>query len=406
MRVIRAILSSPVEIICSLALIVVGVILTIQGSAPETKSTAYVLIGGIATALGGVLISWLAGKIVSRGQAMDDIRAQLDLVSRNLGQASGQISRAVEQAQTNDQHPATSFAVISQAAITIYAQVTAIQNILGDKFDSEDLLFTVKELESLAVQLEKKGSNDTDVGAVKSRLQEMRTELTRSTVTRTKARENTICPSCNIATIVEIGLNGGDTATSNCMNCGNKFNLHRRADGSLFTRLPGGGSRVPANTTTSTREPIEVEGNCPACGDTLNFKSNSGIDEKNQIRAVCSECGTKVIFDVSTRKAMQDGKMNKAKGEISDRFGSGGTGARPIVHCPTCQKNLRCVMRKSDKFYAIDGECNTLHEVNSNDFAAWRRENDATSLSADSASGTGEADKKFVFKSEMPDINS
>jgi hypothetical protein len=38
----------------------------------------------------------------------------------------------------------------------IYAQVSAIQNILGGRFDTESLLFTVNELESLTRRLETK----------------------------------------------------------------------------------------------------------------------------------------------------------------------------------------------------------------------------------------------------------
>jgi hypothetical protein len=47
-------------------------------------------------------------------------------------------------------------ALMSQAATMIYAQVSAIQNILGGRFDTENLLFTVNELESLTRRLETK----------------------------------------------------------------------------------------------------------------------------------------------------------------------------------------------------------------------------------------------------------
>ena len=369
MRLLRALASHPVEVIAGIILVVVGVMLTAT-STGHSHSTKNIVIGAVATAFGGVILSWTTGKSLSRTEALEDIRSQLDLVSRNLGQASGQISRAVEQAQIHELQPATGFALVAQAATMIYGQVSAIQTILGDRFDAEDLLFTVKELESLAVRLERRGTGaDLEVDAVRNRLQEMRTQLARSTVTQAKASESVSCPHCNRMTVVAIGLNGGDTSSARCSNCGGRFNAHRRADGSLIERPAPNGSD---NT-------VSLDGQCPKCRNEIKVRP-SNMPLSGKVSAICMECAAKVEFDLNSRQLVYNGQMVKMPGVIVSRYGTSGAGARPVIRCEKCDRNVRCIVRKGTAYYAIDNECDRLYQVNNPEFATWRAEHDVEAI--------------------------
>lgn len=381
MRLLKEIIGHPVEIAAGLALVVLGVVLTAKGADPEHASASLLTLGGVATALGGVLMTWTVGKVVSKRDALNEMRSQLDLVSRNLGQASGQISRAVEECQADHMPAATGFALVSQSAMTIYAQVTAIQNILGDKFDAQDLLDTVTELEDLAKKLARTGADTTtnEVAEVTSRLQEMRTELARSTVARTRASELVECPSCLSPTKVLIGVNGGDTARSHCPRCERSFNTHRRPDGSVFARLIGSATVRGEASQTATKtesQTVSISSVCPECQTAIELTSHNPLDPS----AICTHCGTNIRFDVAKGMAEVTGHFDIIDGVVSGRFGSGGSGGRPTVTCDQCGRTLRCIIKKSDALYAIDSDCRRLYRIYTDSWDAWRQVHEVKSM--------------------------
>jgi transcription elongation factor Elf1 len=352
--------AKSVEVIAALVLIVVGVVVTTNGAGhgDEPSELPLLILGGVATTFGGVLLSWEAGKIVSRREAMEEIRAQLDLVSRNLGQAAGQIIRTVEQSQMHEMHISTGLALVSQSTNIVYAQVNAIQNILGDRFNANDLLETASELDALAKQLERKGG-DTD--RVREKLSRLTTELRdRAPASSARSEVETSCPYCGTDNSVQLGVNGGDTATKTCDSCGARFNIHRRVDGSFFTR-----EITSAAHQTST---TVAHYTCPQCAHADSLVVPEGVEKP----IVCPECGRKLKIRPDGSMVDKGENLEVSAASPTGRFGSGGFGAKPTVRCPRCQKELRCVLKSDDRFAALHDECGLLLRVTAEDFQAWR----------------------------------
>ncbi len=153
-----------VEIVCGLVMVVVGVWITATSSAakpPEATSPGWVAAGGLLTALGGVLLSWVAAVAFSRREAVMQLNEEFHAVSRNLGQAATRVTRAVEQCQAQEIDSTTSLALISQATTMIYGQIDQIQRLIGARFDSDDLMLTLTELDKLAAKLDRQPSESS-----------------------------------------------------------------------------------------------------------------------------------------------------------------------------------------------------------------------------------------------------
>lgn len=299
---------------------------------------------------------------------------QLDLVSKNLGQAAGQISRVVDQCSDHSLEPDTGFAMVGQSAMLVGAQVSAIQGILGNPFDARDLLTTISEMENLAGQLDRKDRRDQEAGKVnkvKDRLQEMREEISGTVSMPLRVNETVECAVCRAAQSIQLGAYAGDTSGNVCRKCGSRFNAHRRSDGSVFTRP----ASVGLATTVVAPSPKRIVSECPECNGRISIVIPA--DQSFGVRkAVCLTCAASIRVDVATRATTVDGQLNKADGVPVDRYGSGGTGARPIVRCATCGATMRAMIRAGDSHYAIDTVCGLLYEVSGEVWSRWRHDND------------------------------
>lgn len=358
----------PVEILSGVVLAVLGVMMTVSAT-PDTVYRLYS--GGIATTLGGILLSWTVSKTVSKSTALDDIRSELGLVSKTLGQAAGQVSRVVDQCIDHSLPAETGFLLIGQQAMLVGAQVSAIQGILGENFDSISLLQTITEVDNLAEQLDRKDrrASESEVADVRTRLNEIRVELTGAGPLQNRLHEEVVCPYCQTRQDAAIGAYPGDTATANCSKCGHRFNTHRRSDGSVFARTISG---YTGQSEGNPNQRPRLTGNCPDCkGEISIFANTTGGPQMS----VCLDCGASLIFAANRKTITTDGKFQQSSASIVGRYGSGGTGARPIVHCASCERDMRAIVRKSEAHFAIDYGCRILYKVTNSDFEEWRATN-------------------------------
>src|SRR5262245_48600161 len=104
-------------------MVVVGVWLTATSGSGTDVDRWGVAAGGLLTALGGVLLSWVAAVAYSKREATQQLNEQLDAVSRNLGHAATRVTRAVEQCQAQQLDSTAGLALISQATTMIYGQI-------------------------------------------------------------------------------------------------------------------------------------------------------------------------------------------------------------------------------------------------------------------------------------------
>lgn len=60
-----------VEVVCGVAMVVFGVILQVNGTTGDTPNPTLTVSGGILVAVGGVLLSWMASRILAERQAVE-----------------------------------------------------------------------------------------------------------------------------------------------------------------------------------------------------------------------------------------------------------------------------------------------------------------------------------------------
>lgn len=356
MKLLRSLWDSPVESLSALVLIAVGVYVSAIGSSAPEHKAGLLAAGGLLTTFGGVMFAWVVSKAVATERARSEFRQQLGHLSRNLGQAAGQISRTIEQSQATDISSETALALISQANRMIYGQVSEISVIQGTGFDPAYLLDTAAKLDDVARQLESDDSQGEELESVRRQLQEVRTSLSSASPRRTYSRAPVKCPECQKQNDVELGDFPGDTASISCTFCGERFNAHRASDGSAFSRPVG-----PAPKAQSSKGE-RWSFSCPACDQSASTWLGEGTKTM-----VCFGCYRPMIVDMGKRSVENGaGQFTHARAAVVGRQGS-----RPQVCCPECGNTINAFILVEDCFVGICYRDKQVMEVVRSDFETW-----------------------------------
>lgn len=357
-----AIKSALVELLAGVTMVVVGVMLQVDGADPKHPDAALTVAGGILLALGGVLLSWLAARILADKQneenkiqarvdaeaamqaAQSEVDDRLNSLSRALGQAAGQITQAVEKVQSNNVSAATGFELVSQANRMIYGQVNEIAVLRKSKFDPAYLLDTAAKLDELARELS--ATTHADEGAVdaagiatvREQLESVRKGLTISAdqPVRSISKEDATCPYCDRPVRVALGTTPGDTASATCPHCGEMFNAHRNSAGGAFTRRRG-----PQGGPVASPQP-RWKFECPKCGGVISASDNG----KGQREMVCPQCFEGLLVDPGLREVEPTGPYQSAPAQDARRVGS-----RPRSRCPECESTVNMPLRFQDGYF-------------------------------------------------------
>ena len=106
-----------------------------------------VVLGGVAAALGGAVLSWMASVAVSKRAATDELGRQIASVTRSVAQASGQILNSIERAYKSDIEPVTAFELMYQQARSIQSDVNEISLIIQTGYSSANVEDTIKAID-------------------------------------------------------------------------------------------------------------------------------------------------------------------------------------------------------------------------------------------------------------------
>jgi len=330
---------------------------------------ALLAVGSVATTLGGVLISWFVSKALTLSAAKQEYHQQLDSLSRNLGQAAGQITRVVERAELRELHPASAFALVSQAAGTIYGQVNEIAVLRGSQFDAAYLIETAKKLNNLASELEGSGKSPERLEDVRRELSSVTDKLaSRVSGSRSFSLVRVPCPYCHSINSVEVGDFPGDTSTPTCTECNTRFNIHRSSAGTPFTRkvLHGIASTPPA--VDIAPDAARWSFKCPTCNSERTIALIPGSSIRRNI--VCTECLTELTLDTVAHTIQQGQKCKRLAGKIEGR-----SGARPVMACPECGTKVVALMNDGAAYMAFCRKDHVVYSVSHTEFEEWRRAN-------------------------------
>ncbi len=375
MKFSRSLAQSPIETLSAFVLVGVGVYVSSIGSSAASHKTGLLVAGGLLTTFGGVLFAWVVSKAFATERARAEFQQQLGHLSRSLGQAAGQISRAVEQSQTEDVSSETGLALISQANRIIYGQVSEISVIRGTGFDPAYLLETATTLDDLARQMASDGDRSGELESVRRQLQEVRTSLGGADPARTYSISSVKCPECREPMEVRLGDVPGETAATVCASCGIRFNAHRGADGMAFSRPIG-----PAVGSTAPKKQERWRFTCPECGRSASAAGGEGLKTM-----VCFGCFKPLEVDLGAHSVLVgEGRFEHGIATIT-----GTKGARPLLECPTCHESFNAFLRVGDDLAAICYRDRQVLLVAHAVFEAWKAGNGRASGGEGERLGSG-----------------
>lgn len=343
--------SRTLSLVAGLVMVGGGIWFTALSS--HNSDTVGLFVGGTFTTLGGALLSWESGVVVSRVRAIRDVNDRIAAVSQNLAASATRIRRAVEQAQAQQMDQGTTLALISQATTMIYGQIDQIQHLIGQEFDSDAQMITVTELEKLEQKL------DRDPEARNSPVREDVARILRmSRQGRDSESIDVKCPECSRKTLVSIGLDAGSTSSIVCPACALHFNVHRASSGAIFTRslntrgsLAGQPlvpivSGVVIQSAAPKLSPVIQEVACAGCEGSLRMKVYG--NELGPKTLVCLQCATGNRVDPRSLEIVESHKY-----AIIPTPAIAKDGSIPIVECPLCREQYKAVLRDESKRYAF-----------------------------------------------------
>jgi hypothetical protein len=365
-----ALKSRTIEIVCGLAMVIVGVGVTAAASSGNSANPLGIGAGGVLTALGGVLLSWVAAVAFSKSEATRELNEQLDAVSRNLGHAATRVNRAVEQCQAQELDPMASLALISQANTMIYGQIDQIQRLIGAKFNSDELAQTLGELDKLAVKLDRHPSATS--ADVREEVARILAKARGAGGTQDRRVVEVQCPHCGVHSPAPLGVESGATAEVSCPSCTRRFNAHRAGDGSVFTRPKSKAvvATVAAANQTSVvgSEPFTFD--CTECGTPITLRA--GIPDDKPRLMMCTACCRSHMVTAKSRRVAAGDKytLTSGAGRIVGR-----SGAQPYVPCPKCGRVVRAALNNGSSRFAVCSTDLQVIEVSHEEFTRWRADN-------------------------------
>lgn len=152
-----------------------------------------------------------------------------------------------------------------------------------------------------------------------------------------KRLENIDCPACGGRQQVPVGKAAGDTTNATCAVCGDRFAVHRAADGSVFT----------------PRRRIEYDVTCPAC-EKFTFHIRHWPDREVRPRW-CLECFAKVLPSADGGRTMA---ASAAPLEANEKYMN--LEGKSTLECPNCQNAADAFVNYKGRVYAECHKCDRL----------------------------------------------
>jgi hypothetical protein len=112
-----------------------------------------IVVGSVAAAFGGAVLSWMASVAVSRRAATADLGVQIAAVTRSVAQASGQILKSIERANRAEIEPGTAFELIYAQSRSIQSDVNEISLIIGTDYTGANVQETVRNIDEVSAFL-------------------------------------------------------------------------------------------------------------------------------------------------------------------------------------------------------------------------------------------------------------
>jgi hypothetical protein len=343
---------------------VIGITLSAMNARSEsTEAGTYLILGGILTAFGPIVLSHAVSKRLGQREAREELDSRMDSISMNLGQSVIALDSALKRWAANVDEPHVTLSIVASVVSAIEVQISQLQKLIGTPFSSESILNTKRDLTKLAGNLAKAVEVD-DPEALREAnrdIQKVLRRLNKSPLEEARTEE-VRCPIDGAAQSVPLPDVPGATAHPTCPKCGETFAVHRDGRGTVFVRIssrnaaaqavPSEGSApqptrssspVAAHGATASERPSQVALSCPSCEKEVKFWQTGAARQP----LVCLSCDTG--FAVSDAGAILD----------VEKFSRGTVPVHRVAQknffalCAHCGTEHRCAIRQGGDYFGF-----------------------------------------------------
>lgn len=342
---------------------VIGVILTAMNAKSTSEDAGvYLILGGVLTAFGPVILSYEVSKRVGRREAQQELLGHIESISMNLGHSVAALDNALKRNAAGVDTAHVTLSVVHSLTSGIEVQIGQLQKLIGEPFSLETLLATREKLVNLAGTLAKAlEENDSQAALEASR--GIDKEMRKLVKPAGKVDDVTVtCPQCAHEFSQLVGTLPGSTSKATCPLCDSAFNVHRNGKGVAFVRITSSApasQQPPAQTTntlpapafspstltSSSQDPLRPKRatlQCPKCDNGVRFwTANTPGDQV----VVCLNCDTGITINSSGVVV-----------GLSQYFREMVPVQRParvgfVVLCPRCGNERNCKIKLEHSFF-------------------------------------------------------
>lgn len=335
---------------------VIGVVLGATNAASKHPSAVYLVMAGVLTTFGPVILSYAISKQLGRREAISEVRQQLDSISMNLGHAAADLDNGLRRNAAGVEENEVTLSIARSVTGALEVQIGQVQKLIGVPFSAQGLAANKEQLIEMG-RIFSKAAEDNDPEALLIATRGIQKAVRPLVRQRAETGDEEVrCPSCGHQFLQRIGTLPGATSHAICQECQTPFNVHRDGGGQLFVRLASGAAPIgpeaprpdeprPRSTDASVTSDTVMfsEITCPTCGATVKYTGR-----RNPGRVVlCLECDTGITLDTAGRVGRSE-QFERAA--VSPKIA---TKRGLAVACPNCGDARWCSIRTTDGYFGF-----------------------------------------------------
>lgn len=342
-------------IVMGVASTIIGIVLTAMNAGTEAANAGtYLILGGILTAFGPVVVSHAISKELGREEARAELLKHVESVSMNLGQSVAALDNAFRRNAAKVDDSTVTLSIAHSIVNSIEVQIGQLQKLIGEPFSAESFVATKKELVSLASVFSKAVETD-DPNAVVQASRGIQKAVRKLVKPASEGLDETVhCPNCRHAFQQQLASIPGATAHATCPHCEALFLVHRDGQGAVFVRVAAGTPVVsnPVRVVPPAAEPQSAPTSaakktfvvCPECGKDVRFWLDGSQADQT---VVCLSCDTGIEVDGAGNTRSHTAYRRQPVSILRT------VQRNYVATCPGCGEERACRIRLDGQFFGL-----------------------------------------------------
>lgn len=303
-------------------------------------------VGGFVAVIGGVLVSWGTTRVYSQREERAALNPRLASVQHQVSIVAAQLKTLGIDLARPTFHNQTATELLKIHGNALSAVVDDLTGLTGEQPAVPEWVATLELMRDLSAQLSESALHpeSADPVAVEETRVQMETALAALTDQLPLPVEpaRTTCPHCGTLATVPLGTGAGSSGLPTCTSCGKRYHVHRRGDGTVFSKAEGSAGRRVAPA-------------CPNCGQPVNVTiRNEGAAPLTRY-CLRDGCMLKLTIDPTTGSISQSEVVQPTMGTIVDET------LRPAaIRCSSCSETMGAFTVRGSAYFGTCPKENKL----------------------------------------------